>query len=203
MVHRREIEGQPVVFGNQGDLWMNAMTWFDHDTGSVWSQPTGEAILGPLVGTSLELLPSTLATWRDWKARFPDTIALDSFTRSNRFAIEQMVVVAVVDQDSLAVPFVHLRELGSVSVVIGGEPVLIVADPDVDRWAAYSRVIDGVEAALELRDGEIVDPASSARWDIALGVSLTGAAPLDRISAFSSFGSDYENFYPDGELLGS
>jgi hypothetical protein len=27
MVHRRDIDGRGVVFGNQGDLYMNAMTW--------------------------------------------------------------------------------------------------------------------------------------------------------------------------------
>lgn len=47
MVHRRELDGAEIVFGNQGALYKDAMTWWDHDTGSVWSQPTGEAILGP------------------------------------------------------------------------------------------------------------------------------------------------------------
>ena len=63
MVHRRDIDGRGVVFGNQGDFYMNAMTWWDHDTSSVWSQPTGEAILGPLKGERLELVPSTLTEW--------------------------------------------------------------------------------------------------------------------------------------------
>ena len=76
MVYRREIEGRTVLLGNQGDLFMNAQTLFDHDTGSVWSQVTGSAILGPLVGTSLELLPSELSTWIDWQNEFPGTMAL-------------------------------------------------------------------------------------------------------------------------------
>ena len=67
MVHRREVDGEPIVLGNHGALFGNAMTWYDHETGSVWSQPTGEAILGPLTGTKLELLPSTLTTWGDWR----------------------------------------------------------------------------------------------------------------------------------------
>lgn len=50
MVHRRSINDQVIVFGNQGALWGNAMTMFDHETGSVWSQPLGEAILGPARG---------------------------------------------------------------------------------------------------------------------------------------------------------
>ena len=34
MVHRREVNGEVLIFGNQGALWGNAMTWFDHDTGT-------------------------------------------------------------------------------------------------------------------------------------------------------------------------
>lgn len=62
-VHRRELDGEPVLFGNQGALWSNAMTWWDHQTGSIWSQPLGEAIAGPYKGRRLDLLPSTLTTW--------------------------------------------------------------------------------------------------------------------------------------------
>lgn len=201
MVHRREIDGRAEVFGNQGDLWMNAMTWFDHTTGSVWSQPTGEAILGPLTGAKLELLPSTLSTWSDWRAQFPETLALDAFTRDNGFSIDLMAVAVVVGEASAAVPFVDLRELGSLPIEVGGEPVLLVADPRHDRWAVFSRVVEGRVRDLERVDGQIVDAESGDRWDAALGAPLTGAPPLDRIPAFSSFGSDYRNFYPDGDLI--
>ncbi len=201
MVHRREIDGNPVIFGNQGDLWMNAMTWFDHDTGSIWSQPTGEAILGPLRGTSLELLPSTLSSWSDWKERFPDTLALDAGTRDSGFSIEMMAVVVVIGEDSVAIPFLDLRELESLSIELAGEPILVVADPQLDRWAAYSRLVEGVELDLQVVGAEIIDPASGVRWSATLGAPLNGQRPLDRVSSFSSFGSDYQNFYPNGELL--
>ena len=75
MVHRRELDGEEVIFGNQGALWGNAMTWWDHDTGSIWSQPLGEAILGPRKGERFELLPSTLTTWEAWQSAHPETLA--------------------------------------------------------------------------------------------------------------------------------
>ena len=77
MVHRRELDGAAVVLGNQGHLFGNAMTWWDHETGSIWSQPRGEAILGPLTGARLELWPSTLTTWDAWRTAYPETRALD------------------------------------------------------------------------------------------------------------------------------
>ena len=112
MVHRREIDGTPVVFGNQGDLWHNAMTWFDHDTGSVWSQPTGEAIMGPLTGERLELLPSTLSTWDDWRTLHPDTRALNVGSVPRGFEVGSTAVVAAVGDDSLAVPIRDLVDVG-------------------------------------------------------------------------------------------
>ena len=39
---------------------MNAMTWFDHETNSIWSQPWGMAISGPLKGTRLDVFPFSL-----------------------------------------------------------------------------------------------------------------------------------------------
>ena len=52
------------------------MTWWDHETGSLWSQPNGEAIDGPRVGDQLELLPSSLTTWSDWLSVHPESLAL-------------------------------------------------------------------------------------------------------------------------------
>ena len=66
MVHRRELNGQVLVFGNQGALWGNAMTWFDHGTGSVWSQPLGEAIVGDRKGDVLDVMVSQLTSWGTW-----------------------------------------------------------------------------------------------------------------------------------------
>lgn len=74
MVHRREIEGEELVFGNQGALFRIAMTWWDRGTGSVWSQAFCEAILGPLAGNQLEPVPSTLTLWVAWRRVWPGTL---------------------------------------------------------------------------------------------------------------------------------
>ncbi|MBT8217633.1 MAG: DUF3179 domain-containing protein, partial [Acidimicrobiia bacterium] len=78
MVHRRIIDGREVIFGVQGALLGNAMTFWDHDTGSIWSQPTGEAVAGPRKGQRLELLPVSFTTWASWQETHPDTVALDA-----------------------------------------------------------------------------------------------------------------------------
>jgi hypothetical protein len=201
MVHRREVDGQPVIFGNQGDLWNNAMTWFDHDTGSVWSQVTGAAMMGPLKGTQLELLPSTLTTWSDWQSRFPETRALTGHNRSVGFRLEQMAVVAAVGDDSAAIMITDLRDVGWVEAIVGGRPVLYVHDSALGRWAVWSRAVDGEMLDLRVEDGQVVDSRGRA-WDAERGLPVAGEAPpLERIPTFTSFPDDYERIFPEGRFL--
>lgn len=64
---------------NDGALFGNAMTRWDHETGSVWSQSRGEAIMGELKGVRLEPMASTLSHWSAWREAHPETLALDTW----------------------------------------------------------------------------------------------------------------------------
>ena len=76
LVHDRRIDGEVATFGNEGVLFMNAMTWWEHKTASVWSQPWGMAILGDLKGTQLTLIPYEFTTWAAWLDDHPTTLVL-------------------------------------------------------------------------------------------------------------------------------
>jgi len=52
------------------------LVMFDRATGSYWSQLLAGAICGPRTGERLELLPSTVTTWGEWRAEKPDTEVL-------------------------------------------------------------------------------------------------------------------------------
>jgi hypothetical protein len=49
---------------------------YDLATESYWSQLLATGICGPHRGTELEIRPSTLATWADWRDEHPDTDVL-------------------------------------------------------------------------------------------------------------------------------
>ena len=59
---------------------------FDHETETLWSNLTGEPVLGPLVGQGIELriLPLVVTTWGDWRRRYPDTTVLSLETGHER-----------------------------------------------------------------------------------------------------------------------
>lgn len=177
------------------------MTWFDHDTGSVWSQVTGTALLGPLEGTSLELLPSELANWSDWREEFPDTLALDTGTGSNTFRVQDLTVAARVNEQVGGLEFKDLRDVGAISTVLGGEPIAFVADPARERWAVFSLVVDGETIEVEIDGNFLVDQATGDRWDAATGGSLDGRPALDRVPTFSSNFNNFIDIFPDAQVL--
>jgi len=141
MVHRRSIEDREVAFGNQGALFGNAMTWFDYDTGSVWSQPLGEAILGPAKGAKLELLPSTLTRWGEWLRLFPDSLALDAPGQNAGYDLDELSIVVAFANDSAAYPYRNISAV--INDTVGGVPIAVVVEPDSrDSWSVWSRNIE-------------------------------------------------------------
>ena len=204
MVHRRELDGEPLVLGNQGALWGNAMTWWDHDTGSIWSQPLGEAIAGPHKGQRLELYPVTLTKWDAWLDSHPQTLALDVPGRSTNFDLEQMAIVVDLGTDSAAYVVRPLREVGVINDTVADVDIAVVIDPaDDQRWAVFSRQLDSSVAELQLTDEGLVDTNSGTVFDPFLGLGLSGPLAeqsLGRLPGFTSFRSDYLTFFPEGRI---
>jgi hypothetical protein len=207
MVHHRSIENQTVVFGNQGALWGNAMTWFDHATGSVWSQPLGEAIAGPAIGAKLDLLPSTLTQWGEWKRLHPNTLALDAPGGHSGFGVDQMAIVVAFADDSAAYPVSDVDVV--LNDVVDGIPLAIVLDPEgAESWSVFSRTLDG-GVVVELSftpEGTLVDAITRTTFDAARGIGIAGELSdqnLDHLPGFTSFEDDYFTFYPDGRIWSS
>lgn len=205
MVHRREVNGEEIVFGNQGALWGNAMTWWDHETGTVWSQPIGEAIVGPRKGDKVELLPSELTLWASWREAHPETLALDARGGFDGFSLQQMALVVDFGTEVAAYPVPSLRRTGGVvNDVVAGVEVAVLIDPtDEQRWRVFSRRLDDAVVDLTLVDGQLLDAASGTRFDPTRGVGRGGdldGQTLDLLPAFTSFPDDVHTFWPDARF---
>jgi hypothetical protein len=204
MVHRRSLQGEEIVFGVQGALLGNAMTFWDHGTGSVWSQPTGEAVAGPRKGERLELLPVTFTSWESWVDTHPDTLALDTVAGVTGFALERMSIVLDLADDALAVRYPDLVEVGVVNEVVGGLEVAAVVDPnDTDRWETFTRRIGDQVLTLAIENGELVDLETGTIWDPVRGRGLEGPLEgeiLGILPSFTIFPDDFATFFPDGRV---
>ncbi len=133
LVHDRRVNGTTAVFGNQGALYQGAMTWFDHETGSIWSQPLGKALVGPRFGATLSLMPSQLTTWREWVKAHPDTAVLTVAHPSPPFRGRQPgqdhVVGVIVSDVAAAWPYPWLAAGNVVNATVGETPISIWRDP--------------------------------------------------------------------------
>ena len=80
IVYSRRLGDRVLTFGNTSALYESDMVMLDYETGSYWWQVAGEAIVGPLTREQLSLLPSTMATWGDWRRLHPNTLVLSRDT---------------------------------------------------------------------------------------------------------------------------
>ncbi len=205
MVHRRELNGETIILGNQGALWGNAMTWWDHETGSIWSQPLGEAIAGPLKGETLELLPVSLNDWSTWREAHPETLALSvSVGGPGGFDLQRMAIVVDFGSEAVAYPVPDLQAAVVVNDTVAEVPIAIVTDPtEPDAWAVFSRVLDDRTVTLTSEDGRLIDIETGSVWDPVIGLALSGPLEgerLDVLPGFTSFTSDFFTFWPEGRL---
>lgn len=204
MVHSRMIDGEVLSFGNQGHLWQNAMTFYDHATGSIWSQPLGEAILGPMKGTRLELLPSTLTSWDSWMAGHPDTLALDAPGEPSSYRLSDMLLVIDFSEETVAYPFSALRGRRVVNDVVGGvELAIVLEEGDLSSWSVLGRTVSGQTLTLRWEGTDLVDEETGTIWDSTTGFGVDGdlsAETLPMLPALTVFPADFDSFWPDGEI---
>tara|TARA_Y100000310_G_scaffold345665_1_gene467986 strand:- start:39456 stop:39866 length:411 start_codon:yes stop_codon:yes gene_type:complete len=69
----RKINNEAVEFGTSGKLYNNNLVIYDRATDSYWSQETGQAIIGELIGVKLKQVQLDTITWGDWKKLYPET----------------------------------------------------------------------------------------------------------------------------------
>lgn len=204
MVHRRELGGEVLVFGNQGALWGNAMTWWDHGTGSVWSQPLGEAIVGPREGDKLDLMASQLTSWGTWRDQHTDTLALDAPGGDTRFDLEEMTIVVDFSEEVGVYPIEELVDEGPANDIVAGVPVAVAIDPaSPDRWSVFHRRVDERLLTLAVVGEDLIDEETGSVWDVASGRAIEGPLTgeiLDQLPGFTSFERDARTFWPEARF---
>ncbi|MDX1607824.1 MAG: DUF3179 domain-containing protein [Candidatus Spechtbacterales bacterium] len=84
IVFERMVEGEVQEFGVSGKLWQSNLLMYnrapDPSNESLWSQVLGEAVVGPHTGTKLNIIPSDIVEYGNWKDTYPDTQVLSRDT---------------------------------------------------------------------------------------------------------------------------
>ncbi len=192
----RVVNGEVLRFGTSGLLRNSDLVMWDRQTESLWQQITGEAIVGELTGTTLDFVPVSIVSWKDFRERFPDGTVLSrdtGFERAygsnpyvgydsnerpflfsgepdDRYPAMERVVGVAVNGTNKAYPFSVISQERAVNDVVAGEPVLVV-------WGS-----EGTASALD--SPEIPEGRS-------VGAGLAYLRTVDgRVLAFDAQGDD-------------
>jgi len=172
-VYARTVKGEELSFGVSGLLYKANVLMYDHQSESLWSQVKRTSVTGPMTGTKLKVLPSSLTTWGRWSKRHPDTQVLSFNTGHSRDYSRdpygtyrgtgwgrflsnfigrsldkdevQFVVGVQVGDSARAYPMEQLRKTGSFSDNLGGVDLLVQYDSQTDKVTVSSSQGDRIE----------------------------------------------------------
>jgi hypothetical protein len=226
ILYDRRVPGrdQPFEFGSSGFLYRSNKLMYDQQTHSLWNQFTGRPVVGPLTGSGIELdvLPVTIASWRDWRAGHPDTKVLSLDTGYQRdytpgqpygayFASPEPMFPVLVADDRLAPKdFVFaLRapdkawsltafEGGKViNDEAGGQGVVLIGDAATRTVRAYRS--DG--RRFQTTADPLVLTVDGENWRIAEG-ALVGPAGerLERLPGHIAYWFAWQGFFEGAPL---
>ncbi len=204
MLHDRRIDGEIQVFDNAGALFMNAMTWYDHETESVWSQPWGRAIQGKLKGVELFLLPSQVTTWANWKAEYPETLAMTNDVSRVRFTQgfdEGFVIGLSLAETAKAYYFTDVAAVTVINDTMGEFPVMVWAQGT--NFHAYLRQVAGQTLTFRAEGDGLVDVETGSTWNVMRGLATAGplaGQSLQSVPSFTSFDWAFADFYPGAAI---
>lgn len=189
---------------------MNAMTWFDHKTESIWSQPWGRAIKGKLKGESLALLPSQIMTYENWLDEHPETLVMVSGMEDLAFSkldapSEFYVIGVTLGEVTKGFAYESVKNAGGVlNEIVDEVPVVIWVSEGGYHVFARQVGMQILRFAPGETDETIVDLETGSTWQLSNGLAINGelaGQALLRMPTFTSFFGAWDDFYPDAELV--
>jgi len=209
----------------------------DRETGSRWQQSSLQAISGPLKGGHLELYPFLLTNWKEWRRLHPDTLVLKPLPGyadripeknemirrglsgagsappgvlrvDNRLKPHTMILGLDVGASSEAFPLSVLREARVIHDDLGGQPVLIVHQPESDTTTAFIASAKGKTLVFDASNAdttELVDKQTGSRWD-AYGKCLSGplkGSQLEALILEPEYWFAWSEFHPETKIYGA
>jgi len=168
------IGGEQVEFGVSGKLRNSNLLMYDRKTDSLWSQVTGEAVVGELTGSELSSIPSDVTKFGLWKNSFPNGEVLSRDTgrpfatyssipyggdltdikpffpisnEDNRLSETAFVLGIVIDGQAKAYHFDAVKAKGTITDSFAGKTLKVEYDKNSDAVRIFN-ITDGANERL-------------------------------------------------------
>jgi hypothetical protein len=133
LVYDRRVNGVVPYFGVSGLLRNSDMVMYDDVTESFWQQFTGEAIVGDMVGQKLELIPTQIISFKQFKDAYPNGTVLSKETGYKRdYGKNPYVGYDDIDQR----PFLYRGDIDN--RLPPNEKVIAIKDGNINKAYPYS-----------------------------------------------------------------
>jgi len=228
-VYARTVGARTLTFGVSGMLYRDALVMFDRETGTLWSQIDGRAVKGPLLSQTLQPVASVHATWKEWKALYPDSFVLkkrgesgSSYEDYNRdpsrlgifgrrmkaSALPPKERILGIRYNGAATAFVlrDVRQAVIVEAEVGGVPVVLAALGSSLPVVAFERRVQGRAlhfARADVAESAIEDAETHSRWRASDGQAIDGPLKgerLTRVAAHPAFWFGWYGFFPESTI---
>lgn len=185
-MYARKVQGRTLTFELWPGLERGVLVMRDRETGTLWSQLTGQALDGRLRGQSLQLLPTSVVSLKTWQTVHPDSevyAGVNSlFAPGGGYSLgqgpqthSQYVLGTRVGAAARAYPLTLLDRTPVFEDELGGVPIVIGYDPLEGSGRVWDRVVGG-----QVLHFAAAPSASAARdevgstWDLVRGVAVDG-----------------------------
>ena len=200
MVYARTIQGNTLNFGVSG-LDRGTLVLYDAESQSRWSQLFGEAVSGAKKGQRLEKLPSTMTTWRAWRALHPETTVYikTSTPYGARFTGDALAGLADAEpgpvqntdlvlgvEGHVAARAYLVRRLARAGRLAHDDleeaPIVVLLAEDLATGRVYDRRVNEQVLTFEaLGDDRLRDTQTGTTWDAISGQALSGRLEGERL----------------------
>lgn len=193
---------------------------YDHQTESLWVHVTGKAEVGPLKGQQLQLMPSTVTTWAQWKTAHPQSLVLPGYRRGGFMGtytgvkrLRPFGLAVFSNFKAKLYPFRALKRQQVVNDTFREAELTVAFLEDTHTAMAWSRRLNGqlltfVGADESPQHGHpvLTDNETGSLWSPVTGTAISGqfkGQQLDPLQHYPILVNRFHAFYPEGDIYQS
>ena len=197
-------------------LYNAVMVMNDRETGSIWSHLGGNALHGPMYGSTMEFIPLLQTTWATWRELHPESLVLSDDTPYQAWYSNPSIgapglgpefIKSIVNWDT-CLPQNHLvlgvtaggeskayslldvaASGGVVNDQLAARPIVVFADAEIPFSIAFSREVSGEILDFEnigLDHSIIIDEQTGFTWNLE-GRAVAGTLKGQSLSFVTSY----------------